>query len=74
MTDFNALIPEMSSWNNGKGIDVDSWIGCAGKSEIGRDDFIGQFDDHLEIGLMDHAGPLHRLQPMIEVSLFDDNW
>ena len=30
MTDFNALIPQMSSWNNGKGIDVDSWIGCVG--------------------------------------------
>lgn len=46
----------------------------AGKSEINRDEFIGQFDDHLEIGLMDHAGPLHRLRPTVDMSLFDDSW
>ncbi|HSA77298.1 MAG TPA: hypothetical protein VLG72_00365 [Nitrospirota bacterium] len=30
MSDFNKLIPELSDWNNGKGIDVVSWIGCVG--------------------------------------------
>jgi len=30
MTDFNALIPELTDWNGGKGIDIDSWIGCVG--------------------------------------------
>ena len=24
--DFNALIPELSTWNEGEGIDVDSWL------------------------------------------------
>lgn len=28
MTNYKALIPELSDWNNGKGIDVVSWIGC----------------------------------------------
>jgi len=30
MTDFAKLIPELPNWNNGKGIDVASWIGCMG--------------------------------------------
>jgi hypothetical protein len=30
MTDYNELIPEMRDWNNGAGIDVESWIGCVG--------------------------------------------
>lgn len=46
-----------------------------GISEIRRDDFIGQFDDHLEVGLMDHAaGSLNQLKPLVELSLFDDSW
>jgi hypothetical protein len=30
MDDFNKLIPELKRWNNGIGIDVESWIGCVG--------------------------------------------
>jgi hypothetical protein len=30
MTDYNKLIPELKDWNDGKGIDVKSWIGCVG--------------------------------------------
>ena len=30
MIDFNKLIPELKDWNNGKGIDIYSWIGCVG--------------------------------------------
>lgn len=29
-TDFTQLIPELNEWNNDKGIDVGSWIGCVG--------------------------------------------
>lgn len=29
-TDYDKLIPELKDWNNGKGIDVESWIGCVG--------------------------------------------
>lgn len=29
-TDFNQLIPELKDWNNGKGIDIESWIACVG--------------------------------------------
>jgi hypothetical protein len=27
------LIPELKAWNNGAGIDIDSWIGCEGNYE-----------------------------------------
>ncbi len=30
MPDYNELIPEMKEWNNGKGIDIEAWIGCVG--------------------------------------------
>jgi hypothetical protein len=33
-TDFNNLIPEMRSWNNGNGIDVDSWIQCMANHKV----------------------------------------
>ena len=29
-TDFDQLIPELKQWNNGKGIDIEAWIGCVG--------------------------------------------
>jgi hypothetical protein len=29
--DANKLIPELSAWNGGAGIDVQSWIGCVGR-------------------------------------------
>jgi|SRR5579864_54526 len=28
--DFTELIPELKDWNGGKGIDIESWIGCEG--------------------------------------------
>jgi hypothetical protein len=31
--DFNALVPEMARWNEGRGIDIDSWICCVGTFE-----------------------------------------
>lgn len=31
--DFADLIPELKAWNNGAGIDIDSWIGCEGDYE-----------------------------------------
>lgn len=32
--DFNKLIPELKDWNNGKGIDPESWVGCAGNYRL----------------------------------------
>jgi len=32
--DFNALIPEMKNWNDGKGIDIDSWIQCMANHKV----------------------------------------
>jgi len=34
MTDYTKLIPELPDWNNGKGIDVESWIGCSGNFQL----------------------------------------
>lgn len=34
MTDFAKLIPELPDWNNGKGIDVESWIDCIGTFQL----------------------------------------
>jgi hypothetical protein len=34
MIDYAKLIPELPDWNNGKGIDVDSWIGCSGDFQL----------------------------------------
>ena len=28
--DFSKLLPELQAWNDGKGIDVESWIRCVG--------------------------------------------
>ena len=33
MDDFKALIPKLEEWNNGKGIDVDSWLAFIGRYE-----------------------------------------
>ena len=32
--DFNTLIPELKDWNNGKGIDIDSWIQCMANHRV----------------------------------------
>ena len=32
--DFNKLVPEMKGWNNGKGIDIDSWIQCMANHKV----------------------------------------
>jgi hypothetical protein len=34
MPDFAALIPELPSWNDGAGIDAESWIECVGNYEL----------------------------------------
>lgn len=34
MIAFKKLIPELAEWNNGKGIDVDSWIECSGNFQL----------------------------------------
>jgi hypothetical protein len=34
MVDFSTLIPEMSRWNNGRGIDIDAWTACSGTFDL----------------------------------------
>ena len=46
----------------------------SGQSELTRDDFIGQFKDHWEEGLMDYDGSINTASPVVEVSLYDPTW
>lgn len=32
-TDFSDLVPELSKWNEGQGIDIEGWICCVGSYE-----------------------------------------
>jgi hypothetical protein len=33
-TDWDVLIPELKTWNNGRGIDPESWAGCEGNFRL----------------------------------------
>lgn len=46
----------------------------AGEAELTRGDFVGQFTDHWEEGLMDYDGSPETAAPVVEVSLFDPTW
>jgi len=46
----------------------------AGHAQLTREDFIGQFKDHWESGLMDYAGTPESAAPTVDVSLFDPSW
>ena len=43
----------------------------SGAATLTRDDFVGQFKDHWEAGLMDHAGTPETAQPIVRVGLYD---
>jgi hypothetical protein len=45
-----------------------------GAAELTQDDFVGQFMDHHEEGLMDYNGTIEIAEPIVEVSLFDPTW
>lgn len=49
--DFNKLIAELPRWNNGEGIDAESWIGCVGDAALEHFANIG----HLMAPLMETA-------------------
>jgi hypothetical protein len=46
----------------------------SGKTSLNIDDFIGQFKDHWELGLMDYDGTPESANPVVEISLFDPTW
>lgn len=46
----------------------------AGIATLTRDDFIGQFEDHWESGLMDHAGTPEDADCRVVVKLYDPSW
>jgi hypothetical protein len=45
-----------------------------GESTLSQNNFIGQFEDHFETGLMDYNGSIQLANPEVEVSLFDPTW
>src|ERR1700741_4058174 len=48
--------------------------GQSGKAVLTHDDFIGQFTDHWEDGLMDHSGPPESADSAVQVALYDPSW
>lgn len=46
----------------------------SGASTLTQEDFIGQFKDHWEKGLMDYNGDINSANPNLEVSIFDPTW
>jgi len=47
---------------------------ASGRATMTRTDFIGQFTDHWESGLMDYDGRIEDASSTVEVSLFDATW
>lgn len=45
-----------------------------GLAKLLKEDFIGQFTDHYEQGLMDYNGSPEDASSIVEVSLFDSTW
>ena len=45
-----------------------------GKALISKNDFIGQFKDHWEMGLMDYNGNIETANNDVEVSLYNPQW
>ena len=43
----------------------------AGVTKLGRAEFVGQFKDHWESGLMDHNGTPESASPIVDLQLFD---
>jgi hypothetical protein len=46
----------------------------SGLATLTRDDFIGQFTDHWEAGLMDHTGTPESADSTVRVALYDPSW
>lgn len=46
----------------------------SGKTEITKDNFIGQYEDHWEMGLMDYNGTIQEAKPKADVYLFNPEW
>ena len=45
-----------------------------GKAKLLKSDFIGQFTDHYEMGLMDYNGTIETANSKVEVCLYDPKW
>ena len=46
---WESLIPDLKEWNNGKGIDPESWVGCEGWAAAGLVDTDLSFLSLLEL-------------------------
>lgn len=46
----------------------------SGKAEIEKTNFIGQYEDHWEMGLMDYNGTIQDAKTKVEVYLFNPDW
>ena len=46
----------------------------SGAAVLTRNDFLGQFTDHWESGLMDHSGTPETAESTVRVGLYDPSW
>jgi len=46
----------------------------SGSTQISKSDFIGQFEDHWEMGLMDYNGNIETANNNIEIYLYNPEW
>lgn len=46
----------------------------SGVATLTRDDFVGQFTDHWEAGLMDYSGNPESADSTVRVALYDPSW
>jgi len=74
--DLSGLIVELtvtSGHKNSYRIDFPK-TDDSGATTLTRDDFVGQFEDHWEVGLMDYNGTPETADAVVQVALFDPAW
>ncbi|HEX7190120.1 MAG TPA: hypothetical protein VF381_00985 [Thermoanaerobaculia bacterium] len=75
-TDLSGLIVELTVTTGRKNpyhIDFPK-TDASGLAILTRADFIGQFTDHWESGLMDHSGTPESADSTVRVALYDPSW
>lgn len=60
MTDWNALIPDLSRWNNGGGIDPEGWIACEGNFTLASAYSLIFWPEFVELDGMVFRAPMDR--------------
>lgn len=74
--DLSGLIVELTVWA-GKKNPYRIYFpktDLSGVTILARGDLVGQFEDHWEAGLMDHAGTPETADSLVRIGLYDPTW